>query len=374
MRGMAVSSDVLVVGAGVVGCATAFELVRRGVTVRLVDDRVPGMGATQASAGMLAPHNEAREDGALLKLTASGLDRFDDFVARVTDASGVSVEYRRTGTLDVALEADSMPRLARNAERLNAKGIEATMLDAGAVRAREPQLTDAAHGGLLIHEQGYVSASGLTAALLSGLSRRGTSPPAMTRVRRIRREGSGLAAETDAGTLVAGTIVLAGGSWSGQVPIDGVDPAPVRPIRGQLLRLGWRGDALTRVTWSEHCYLVPWADGTLLVGATVEDAGFEERATVGGIRELMDAVSTLVPRAGLATFEGVRVGLRPATPDDLPIIGPSEALPNLMYATGHYRNGVLLAPLTAELVAGAIVDGRFDPLLDLTRPSRFGRL
>jgi glycine/D-amino acid oxidase-like deaminating enzyme len=128
------------------------------------------------------------------------------------------------------------------------------------------------------------------------------------------------------------------------------------------------------VTWSSRCYLVPWEDGTLLVGATVEEAGFDERTTVAGVRDLLEAVSDIVPRAWTAGFLGARAGLRPATTDELPAIGASAVMPNLMYATGHYRNGVLLAPLTAQLVADAMLENRIDPLLGPVSPSRFGDL
>ena len=181
--------------------------------------------------------------------------------------------------------------------------------------------------------------------------------------------------ETDRGSLTTNAVVLAGGSWSGAIAVDGVGvTVPVRPVRGQLLRLAWTGTPLRRVTWSSRCYLVPWDEGTLLVGATVEEVGFDERTTVAGVRELLDAADDILPRASSAGFLGARAGLRPATPDALPVIGASAAMPNLMYATGHYRNGVLLAPLTAQLVADAMLENRIDPLLAAVSPSRFGDL
>ena len=149
---------------------------------------------------------------------------------------------------------------------------------------------------------------------------------------------------------------------------------PVKPVRGQLLHLGWNGPQLARITWDERCYLVPWRDGTLLVGATVEDAGFEERTTVGGIHQLFEAACALVPNAWNASLLSARVGLRPGNPDPLPIIGWSSAVPRLMYATGHYRNGILLAPLTAQLVADAMLGAGDDPALALTSPARFGKI
>jgi glycine oxidase len=181
--------------------------------------------------------------------------------------------------------------------------------------------------------------------------------------------------ETDKGSLTSGSVVLAAGSWSGEIPIDGVaDRAPVRPVRGQLLYLAWPGVPLRRVTWSSRCYLVPWDDGTVLVGATAEDAGFDERATAAGVRDLLEAVCDVTPQAWSAGFAGARVGLRPATTDGLPILGASARLPNLMYATGHFRNGVLLAPLTAQLVADALLENRIDPMMTPLAPARFGDL
>jgi glycine oxidase len=146
----------------------------------------------------------------------------------------------------------------------------------------------------------------------------------------------------------------------------------VRPVRGQLLHLAWRGEPLRRIVWGRRCYVVPFTNQSVLVGATVEDAGFDERATVEGIRDLLDAVGGLIPGARRAAFLDVRVGLRPGSPDDLPIIGTPEGAPGLIYATGHYRNGVLLAPLTAAVVADLVLEGRRDPVLDLLSPNRFG--
>ena len=368
-------SDIIVIGAGIVGCAVAHELARRGASVEIVDERPVGMGATQASAGVLAPFIEARDGSPLLELTMRSLDLFDDFVARVAADSGVPLAYRRTGTLDVAVTDADMRALRETAEVLARRDVPALLLDAAGVRAEEPQLGDGAVGGLLIDAHGYVAAGDLTRGLVTAARRHGAQLIEQSRVRRIVRSDGDLVVETDRGSLVGNAVVLAAGSWSGDIAIEGVTtPVPVRPVRGQLLSLGWTGTPLRRVTWSSRCYLVPWDDGTLLVGATVEEAGFDERATVAGVRDLLDAASELVPHAWSAGFRAARVGLRPATPDNLPVIGPSAVLPNLIYATGHYRNGVLLAPLTAKLVADAMLDNRIDPLLASVSPARFGAL
>lgn len=367
-------SDILVIGAGIVGCAIASELARRGAAVSLLDARSPGDGATQASGGMLAPYTEAAEGGPLLALCARGLGLFDAFVQDVEQTSGLKTGYERGGTLHVARDGATLPHLDAMHQTLTAMGVASDRLGAGSTRRQEPNLGADIRGGLLLPTEGWLSAPAFTAALRSAAGIRGTVLLERATAQRIAASGDGVVVHTDQGELHARQVVLANGAWAGTVVVEGADAIPVKPVRGQLLHLGWRGIQLSRITWDERCYLVPWRDGTLLVGATVEDAGFEERTTVDGVRMLLDAVTALVPEARNATLLSARSGLRPGTPDGLPVIGWSTAVPGLMYATGHYRNGVLLSPLTAQLVANALLDGAVDPDLELTRPGRFGTL
>ena len=354
---------VLIIGAGIIGCAIARELSARGVHVQIIDDRPVAGGATQASAGILAPYIEAHDRGLLLDLGVRSLALYDDWIAAVSGDAGVPIEYRRPGTLEIALDADHAADLRRATSGGNPQ-----WLDRDATCALEPAL-GSIEGALFVTAHGYVAAPELTAALARAAEHHGATFR-RSRAERIERVSSHLRVVTASGAIDADRVVLAAGSWTGALAGDRWAAAPVRPVRGQLLQLGWQGPPVTRILWGPECYIVPRADGSLLVGATVEDVGFDERATAAGVRDLLDAACELLPQGWGATFMNVRVGLRPATPDDLPLVGEGET-EGLVYATGHYRNGVLLAPLTARLVADLIVEGKRDPALEMLAPGRF---
>jgi glycine oxidase len=371
---MSRTRDIIVIGAGVVGCAVAYELARRGASVELLDERSAGAGATRASAGMLAPYIEAEPDSELFALTVRSLDLFDNFIERVRVESGAEVLYRRTGTLQVATDAERLAALAHLARALSSRSIDVELLDGQGVRTEEALLGEDVIGGLLVPAHGFVDAVAMTRAMASAARRFGAQLIEGGAVRRISSSGDELIVETERGPLRATTVVVAAGSWSGRIEVTGAARVPVRPVRGQLLRLSWSGPPLRRITWGDRCYLVPWDHGTLLVGATVEEAGFDERTTVAGVRDLLEASGELVPHAWTAAFVEARAGLRPASGDELPIVGPSRVLSSLIYATGHFRNGVLLAPLTAKLVADAILENVVDPAMRALSPGRFGEL
>jgi glycine/D-amino acid oxidase-like deaminating enzyme len=191
------------------------------------------------------------------------------------------------------------------------------------------------------------------------------------RVDRVDSNTNGASVRTTAGTFDADAVIVASGSWAVD-PMNNGGTAPVKPIRGQLLHLRVSDRVATHVLWGPKCYAVPWRDGSLLIGATVEDVGFDERATVEGVRTLMNAAVELVPALEGAEVREVRVGLRPKTADELPAIGRSSTMPHVFYATGLYRNGVLLAPLTALLIADLVINGRERDELAMTRPERLG--
>jgi glycine oxidase len=363
---MAREWDAMVVGAGIIGCAVGRELARRGARTAILESRMAGGGATQASAGVLAPYIEAPAGGPLHELTVRSLGLYDAFIAELEENTGLSVEYRRCGTLEIAIDSHAAGRLAGMEQWVRAAGVEARWLDARETAVLEPALGPS-QGALLVPAHGYVRAGQLTTALLEAAGRHGAVFLAGHPVEKIAPNGAGIHVTVGGETHRTATVVVAAGSWSGRVASEA---PPIKPIRGQLLHLRWNGPRITRVLWSESCYVVPWLDKSVLVGATVEDVGFDERATAGGVSALLQAACGLLPGAADATFVEARAGLRPSTPDGLPIIGRSHEHPALVYATGHYRNGILLAPLTAALVADLVVDGRMDPVLALTAPSR----
>jgi len=359
-----------VVGAGVIGAAIAEELASRGTEVRVIDPREPGHGATQASAGMLVPYVEGHAGGPLQALCLASIALYDAFVARVTERAGLPVEFRRIGSLQVAFDADGRHELEADGRRLADAGVDHRVLDGPEVLELEPRLSPAIVAGLLVPQHAYVHAPALVAALVASASRAGA---VFTRaaVERVAHDGGTVALHTSSGRIDADAVVLAGGCWSGQVALDA--PAlPVRPVRGQIVHVRFDAPPVSHLIWGAGGYMVPWQDGTLLVGATVEEAGFDERSTAAGVHGLIEMGVRLLPGAAHAAFHEVRVGLRPGSGDELPVIGRSSTMPRVFYATGHYRNGVLLAPLTAALVADLVLDGREGEALGTVSPTRFG--
>lgn len=373
---MPASPDIIVIGAGIIGCASAHALAAAGAKVRVIDTRRVGEGASHASAGVLAPYIEGHEPGPLRALGRCSLDLYDAFIEQINSDSALTIPYDRSGTLEVVFEESEAARYVATANTLGRENIDARWLDAEAVRAAEPLVSTDALGGLLIGYHGFVGAPDLTDALARAAVRRGAQFILETRVVAIRSGLDGTpAVETESGTLTADQVVLAAGSWAGQIAIAGVEPAPIKPVRGQLVHLAFQTvQPLRHVIWSAECYIVPWRNGRVLVGATVEDVGFDEHATAAGVHDLLDAACTLVPHLWQASFAEVRVGLRPASPDALPVVGRSTAVPGLIYALGHYRNGVLLTPLTAALVKDLVMGNGDDPALTQLSPSRLGRL
>jgi glycine oxidase len=362
-------ADVLILGAGVIGCAVADELTRRGAGVEVVDPRGVGLGASHASAGMLSPYTEGRHDRFLQELGARSLSAYDALVARLR-SEGQQLRYSRQGSIELALDEPAAEALAAESAALTRDGVDHALRDGEGSRTWTPALAPAL-ATLEIPAHGAVNVPDLVEATWLAAERRGARL-LMQRAKALSSGRGRVRVTTSEGALEARHVVLAAGCWAGQVDLAGAPPLPVRPVRGQLLALGLPAVPIAQALWGPGCYLVPWDDGTLFVGATVEEAGFEEDATVSGVTMLLERAPRVLPACALATFGGVRVGLRPGTPDDRPIVGRSSRIDGLVYATGHYRNGALLAPITAQLVADLVEGRATDPALAALSPSRFG--
>jgi glycine oxidase len=364
---------VVVIGAGIIGASIADALASRGVSVTVLDMRGPARGASQASAGILAPYLEAHDHPALLDLTSRSLSLYPALMEKLARAD-LPVEFARTGTVEVAFDDEGAGRLRTLQGWLDARGVDAAWLDAAALREREPAIHPSALGGLLIATHGFVRASALVAALVSCAKTAGAVFEVPVEAAAVESARDAALVRADDRQYEADAVVVAAGSWSKRVRVANVAALPMRPVRGQLLHLTWTdGEPPGRVVWGPKCYAVPWSDRSLLVGATVEDVGFDEHPTVAGVQAMTSAASSLFPAAASARIEAIRVGLRPKLPDELPAIGRYARAPRVIAASGHYRNGVLLAPLTAALVSGLLVDAIDDPALALTSPDRFER-
>lgn len=365
---------VVVVGAGVIGAAIADALAVRGADVTVLDMRSPGRGASQASAGVLAPFTEASGKTALFELCARSLSLYEGFLESLASRNGRPVESVRNGTVEVALSAEEVAHLKSSYAWLTEHGTPCEWLEPPDLRMWEPSAAPSAVGALVIPSQGFVNVPAMVGALVQSARLAGATFISQAEAVEVVPFRDHADVRAGAERYSADRVVIAAGSWSKRVRIANLPPLPVHPVRGQLLHLRWnRGPMPTRVIWGHDCYTVPWHDGTLLVGATVEDVGFDEASTIEGVRLLTTAVARLIPDAQHAALADVRVGLRPATPDGLPLIGPLAMAPTVTLATGHYRNGILLTPLTAQLVAASVLDGATDPLLASTTPDRFVR-
>lgn len=363
--------DVVVAGAGLIGLAIAFELAERGATVRVYDRAEPGHGASWAGAGMLAPHTERVRDDAMLALCARSLAEYPAFVRRVLDASGVNPHLRLDGVQHVAFDDFGFEGMKRRGRSLDAQGVACELLDRGQTLAAAPWLGAETVGSLVIAGEGYVDNRLLGRALVAACEARGA---------RVERDASiaiacdgrrVLGVHTGRGFVAAGAVVNACGAWAGRlagVPAPCVPP--IEPVKGQMLALAAPASLVSRATWVPGAYLVPRDDGRLLVGATVESAGFDERVTAQGIGELLAAVLAAAPTLADFSLTESWAGLRPGTPDGRPFLG-ATAIEGLFLACGHFRNGILLAPATARLIANAL-DGRAEPELEPFLLARLG--
>ncbi len=372
-------TDVLVVGGGIIGLVVAWRTAQRGLAVTLVDP-APGGGAAQVAAGMLAPVTELQYgEEPLLRLGMASNERYAAFAAELEALTGLSTGYRQTGTLAVALDSDDRAELRELHAFHQRLGLDSHWLTGRECRKLEPMLAPGVSGGLHVTDDHQVDGRRLAAALVAACERAGVLLHRSAAAELTVTEGRARGVRTEDGALLtAGRLVLAAGSRSHLLPglPPGVLPA-IRPVKGQILRLRipdsyapFLSRNVRAVVRGQHLYLVPRADGELVVGATTEEQGFDTTVTAGGVYELLRDAHELVPGITELPLVETGAGLRPGSPDNAPLLGPT-ALPGLVAATGHYRNGVLLTPVTGDLLAEYLATGAVPALAVPFSPSRF---
>jgi glycine oxidase len=360
--------DAVIAGGGVIGGAIALELSRAGLQVAIVDRQQPGQEASWASAGIVSPAPENPAMIVTVPLAKPSVALYPEFVARVEELSGKSVGWRPKGTLEALFSHDTKAELSTIIALHHGLGLKAEPLSAEDARELEPALSEEVEAAVLRPDESSVDNRALTEAVLEAVKRSGAEILPRQTAKAVWREGgrcTGLLLQNE--KIEAKWTIVAAGCFS--ATIEGVAPyAPVRPAKGQMVALRAEDVVIERVLWSEKIYLVPRNDGRILAGATVEYSGFDKRTTAGGIAKVLSAAIELAPDLTNAQIEETWAGLRPDSPDHLPILGPTD-LDGLLIATGHFRSGILLTPITARLIREWITEGhvsvdweRFSPL------------
>jgi glycine oxidase len=362
--------DVAIAGGGVIGGAIAMELARAGLRVGVFDRQQPGQEASWASAGILSPAPESPGMIAMVEMGKASFARYPEFVARVEEISGMSTGFRPKGTLEALFSHDTKAELSTIIAVHHGLGLKAEPLRAEDARELEPALSEEVEAAVLRPEEASIDNRALTAAVLEAAQRSGAEIFSGCGARAVWREGDrckGLVLQNE--KIEAQWTIIAAGCFS--AAIDGVARyGPVRPAKGQMVALRADDLKIERVLWSEKIYLVPRNDGRILAGATVEHVGFDKRVTAGGIERILSAAIELAPGLKDARIEETWAGLRPDTPDHMPILGPTD-VDGLLMATGHFRSGILLTPITARLVREWITEQRVSVDWERFSPMRF---
>jgi len=371
LRYESMSTDAIVVGGGVIGCTIAWRLAQQGLKVRLFERGKVGGEASRAAAGMLSPQAESQSKGPFFDLCLKSRLMYREFADELSDVSGIDVEYNDSGTLFVVLSGEDDEETTRWAAWQTEAGLPLQPFSEDDLRRIEPAVTESAIRAIFLPEEHQVENRRLMDSLKIAIKLAGVDLIEDAEVTSLATAQDRVTGVVSAGKRFdAGSVIVAAGTWSSRL----LEPlglnVKVIPARGQMIAVKGDGCPITRVVHSSSVYVVPRRDGRILIGATVEYTGFKKEVTVSAINHLLKAGLELVPSLGQFAVVETWSGLRPDTIDHLPIIGPS-GIDNLILATGHFRNGILLAPVTAELVADTVVQGRVSDDLKPFGISRF---
>ena len=368
------SADVVIIGGGVIGLAIGRALALRGVgDVCLVERGTLGTEASFAAAGMLLPQVEADAEDDFFKLACRSRDLYPSFARDLREETGVDVELDTTGTLYLALNEHDAEEIEKRYDWQTRAGLSVDLLDVAEARELEPCISESAFGALLFPNDIQVENRRLLSALANSVKNLGVEVLTETNVESLTIERNRITGvQSSRGLIRCKSIVLAAGTWSSLLLRSSVLPDPaIQPVRGQMICLESKPQLTRHVLYSPRGYLVPRQDGRLLAGSTSETAGFAKRVTAGGISSILQNTLEISPAIATLPVIDTWAGLRPRPADGLPVLGACGEIDGLFYATGHYRNGILLAPLTAELITEAIVAGVTSPLLAPFSPDRF---
>ena len=368
------NSEVLIIGGGVIGLSIARELRKNGDGRVTIVDRGPlGSEASWAAAGMLAPNIETEATAEFHRFGVDALNEYPVFASELADETEIDIELDRSGTLLLAFSEEEETALSEAYKRHRQRGVDVERLSALEIRDLEPEISPAARVALLFPNDWQVENRKLIAALIRFAQLNDIEIVEDTEVRNLLTAGGRVTgASTSAGEFRSGFTVVATGAWTSFIKIAEMPmPIAIKPIRGQMIAFETPERNIRRVVYSPRGYVVPRADGRVLVGATVEDVGFNKATTTEGIDKLVDAAYEIAPGLREFAVNEAWAGLRPFAADGLPVIGVLPGFDNAIVATAHYRNGILLAPLTARIVAERIVDGTESIYFSAFGPGRF---
>lgn len=370
------TADVVVVGGGVIGLSIARELGRRGgVQVTLIERAaLPGMEASHAAAGMLAPQAEADCADEFFELACASRDLYPAFASELREETGTDIELETTGTLYLALNESDEEEIEHRYRWQRRANLAVERLSAEETRRLEPCVSKEVRGALRFPLDVQVENRRLIIALATSVEKYGVRLLTETHVTSLVTEGGRVrGVETSQGRIGAPVVVVATGAWTSFLILSDKDaPAlSIEPVRGQMLCFETNSRLARHVIYSPRGYIVPRLDGRLLAGSTTEHAGFEKRVTGAGVYQITSHALEIAPAVGSLALVDSWAGLRPRAEDDWPVLGASSEAQGLFYATAHYRNGILLAPLTGALLAEQILTGNASPFVNAFSPNRF---